>query len=642
VCSRTVVSVQSGQADNVVVTWALRGRSPVETAGKRNNDRIACAALMALMAILCAVTWQKWGTVVIDCGRELYVPAALSQGKRLYFDIWYPYGPLIPYWHALLFRTFGIHMWLLEATGIAITGVTTWSIYSLSRMFLPVSLAFAAGLVCLIQAFEVSGTYGAEFNYVLPYSYPAAYAVMMFVVMTWLLAKDTVDQRPWTMLAAGSIAGMMAITKIEFGLSAYLLVGAAILVRTLRSPSLRAFVKSSASCVPGLLLAAGVYGWYIQAGSARLLFGDNISVLPDSYFMKAMGAHWAHMVGSTASPSTILLCGLSGLLGAPLTAALVRFASVSWLKSALVAAAALALSVVHLVLLYATRFQRGSAPELLLNVAPFFYFNRGMVLTSGILLVWIWLKWRRRDLVDDQVSLMVMLVAGIVLGSRTMFQIRAAGYSIFYDPIIFVGYLVAVRELSAIFHVPKSPMLWTCTSALLCCGLMALTARSYDGTRSRSFLVSSPRGRIYEGPWTGQAFTETLDFLNQAKTRSESFAVWPEEAAFYYFTGTTAPSRWWCLLPGILPPGEVTSRFLEELNRQQVKYVVLSNRSALEYEMPTFGIDYNQQVYEWLERNFRVVRTFGDYQRVNPLHWAVQIWERKQSQFTGSTAEPPL
>jgi hypothetical protein len=154
--------------------------------------------------------------------------------------------------------------------------------------------------------------------------------------------------------------------------------------------------------------------------------------------------------------------------------------------------------------------------------------------------------------------------------------------------------------------------------------------------------VSFPRGSIYEVPWTGRAFTETLGFLNQAKTRSESFVVWPEEAAFYYFTGTTAPSRWWCLTPGVLPPGEVTSRFLEELDRQQVKYVALSNRSAPEYNMPTFGIDYNQQVYQWLERNFRVVRTFGDYQRVDPGYWAAKIWERKQPQSTGTTAEPRL
>jgi hypothetical protein len=42
------------------------------------------------MAFLSVLTWKRWGSLLIDCGREMYIPAALSQGKRLYFDLWYP------------------------------------------------------------------------------------------------------------------------------------------------------------------------------------------------------------------------------------------------------------------------------------------------------------------------------------------------------------------------------------------------------------------------------------------------------------------------------------------------------------------------------------------------------------------------
>jgi hypothetical protein len=54
--------------------------------------------------------------------------------------------------------------------------------------------------------------------------------------------------------------------------------------------------------------------------------------------------------------------------------------------------------------------------------------------------------------------------------------------------------------------------------------------------------------------------------------------VWPEEAAFYYFTDAIAPSRWWDLTPGTLPPVEATSNFLDELDRHKVKYVALTDR----------------------------------------------------------------
>jgi hypothetical protein len=54
-------------------------------------------------------TWATWGDLTIDCGREMYVPAVLSEGKMLYRDVWYLYGPAGPYVNSFLFRLFGVH-----------------------------------------------------------------------------------------------------------------------------------------------------------------------------------------------------------------------------------------------------------------------------------------------------------------------------------------------------------------------------------------------------------------------------------------------------------------------------------------------------------------------------------------------------
>jgi hypothetical protein len=61
------------------------------------SDQIARIALLVLVALMSVATWQKWGYVSIDSGREMYIPAVLRDGKRLYIDVWYNYGPLVPY-----------------------------------------------------------------------------------------------------------------------------------------------------------------------------------------------------------------------------------------------------------------------------------------------------------------------------------------------------------------------------------------------------------------------------------------------------------------------------------------------------------------------------------------------------------------
>ena len=68
---------QDPQDDTPASEWAVRG------------------LLLLIVAVICAITWRKWGDLSVDCGREMYIPAVLSQGKRLYFDAWYLYGPLI-------------------------------------------------------------------------------------------------------------------------------------------------------------------------------------------------------------------------------------------------------------------------------------------------------------------------------------------------------------------------------------------------------------------------------------------------------------------------------------------------------------------------------------------------------------------
>jgi hypothetical protein len=53
------------------------------------------AIILAGLAMLCW-TWRTWPDVLIDFGRELYVPWRLAAGQVLYTDIAYFNGPLSP------------------------------------------------------------------------------------------------------------------------------------------------------------------------------------------------------------------------------------------------------------------------------------------------------------------------------------------------------------------------------------------------------------------------------------------------------------------------------------------------------------------------------------------------------------------
>ena len=318
--------------------------------GNQNADRIAKGVLLLLLVLICGITWEKWGNLTIDCGREMYIPAAISQGKRLYFDLWYPYGPLIPYWNALLFRLFGIHLSVLYATGIAISAIITLTLYSLSRTFLPIWLSFTVGFAFLVRAFHPN-----IFNYVLPYSYPAAYSAMFSTILLWLLVQDCFEERRWRIVAAGWIAGLTLLTKIEFGLSAYGFIACAIAIRAANARTSRKVLRDAVACTPGILLCTGIYGMLVINSSLSFIFEENIPLSPNSYFVIAFGRRWLHQIGFTTDPNILILSALIGLYFAGVLLAALWLASLTRVARRLLFALALGICGMHLLLLFVSR-----------------------------------------------------------------------------------------------------------------------------------------------------------------------------------------------------------------------------------------------------------------------------------------------
>ena len=78
---------------------------------------VALAVLGVLWALLMYSTWATWGELTADCGREMYVPAVLSEGKMLYRDVWFLNGPAAPYFNSVLFRLFGVNLNVLYWAG---------------------------------------------------------------------------------------------------------------------------------------------------------------------------------------------------------------------------------------------------------------------------------------------------------------------------------------------------------------------------------------------------------------------------------------------------------------------------------------------------------------------------------------------
>jgi hypothetical protein len=113
-------------------------------------------------------TWMKWGDLIVDTFRELWIPMRLLQGDGLYRDIFYEYGFFPPYLQALLLKVFSVHVYTLAGLGIVSTFLTAAAIFLITRIF-PGSPASALTVIAFFLIF-VFGYYAGNnsFNFILP------------------------------------------------------------------------------------------------------------------------------------------------------------------------------------------------------------------------------------------------------------------------------------------------------------------------------------------------------------------------------------------------------------------------------------------------------------------------------------------
>src|SRR5713226_143728 len=212
---------------------------------------IALLMLVVLWAVKVYTTWATWGNLTIDSGHEMYIPAMLAEGKQLYRDVWYMYGPAAPYFTSYFFRLFGTRLNVLYWAG-SLSALGSAIFLYLTGMRLSSWLAgFSAGAVLLLEAFHLT-----IFSFPLPYSYSAVYGCLTACLFLWLAVEATASRGWGWMFGAGMAAAAALLLKLEFGTACYLTLGFLIVARGVQERSWRSVARDVIAILPGVLICA--------------------------------------------------------------------------------------------------------------------------------------------------------------------------------------------------------------------------------------------------------------------------------------------------------------------------------------------------------------------------------------------------
>jgi len=112
-------------------------------------------------------SYQRWGHPIIDIGRDLYLPSQILQGRVLYQELLYNYGPTVPYLLAGITAVLGDHLRVFAGVGFVSGALTMIALYAVGARLGGWLEGFGSALMFLIFGFFANSTWGC--NFMLPY-----------------------------------------------------------------------------------------------------------------------------------------------------------------------------------------------------------------------------------------------------------------------------------------------------------------------------------------------------------------------------------------------------------------------------------------------------------------------------------------
>jgi hypothetical protein len=217
----------------------------------------------------------------------------------------------------------------------------------------------------------------------------------------------------------------------------------------------------------------------------------------------------------------------------------------------------------------------------------------------------------------NNISSLCFSIFAMVLLSRLFFNARIIHYGFF---LTLPGFLLLLR-----LFLDRLPVLMKRVSGnasvgmvpiviLVVCVMWSYFDRSLGLYRVINYPIRSGNEVIMtfdlEYANTGHVIQETINTIEAAVGEDETLTAFPEGLMFNYLTRRQSASPYTAFLPTFFAVFGKT--IMKSLQERSPDWVLLVERSTLEYGYAYFGVDYSSEVLDWIGQNYVEVSQIGE------------------------------
>lgn len=556
-----------------------------------------------------AWTWLKWPDVLVDYGRELYIPWQLTQGKMLYRDLAYFNGPVSPYLNALFFQMAGVSLRTQLVANALVLLVCMVLLYQL-MLQLAGRWAATVGVVVFVLLFALAQyAFLDSYNFLSPYSHEMTHG---FALLLGALTAFAQLAKRITYSAAGILGGLLGLlflTKPELFVAAALptLAGSAWLAWRQRSRRVwGAMALMVAAMVLPAVLSVGLLSltmptWQAAAGTmgAWRYLGD--SAITSSPFY----ALWMGTLSPWLSVQRLLL-----MVGMWL-AVLLPMAAGAWLMGG-----GKGRRIVGGVLI------AGVLVVLGWRVRQIDWLEIARPMPVAMLVCFAGLLWQytRKPKTDEPArapapmrltAIVFVAVAGLMLLKMVLYsRIWHYGFVLALPAsmVLIIALLTWLPQLIAwwggsakAFRVAASLLL-----VIVVAGHLLITSQVLE---SKQTPVASGADRFI-ADWRGGSVNVLLEQLGKLARPGQTLAVLPEGVMVNYLARMPSSTRYTNLMPvefAMYGEDAITRDFATH----PPDWIALVHKDTGEYGKRFFGKDYGQSLMQWMTQHYVLVGGLG-------------------------------
>lgn len=588
------------------------GRETLFSRARREIIGPCCLALL-----FCGLTywsWRKWPDILVDFGREVYVPWQLASGSVLYRDIAYLNGPLSPYFNSLWFRLFGVSLSAIIYVNLFLLAALTALLYTFLRRSID---RLAATLSCAVflsifgfAHFTMTGNY----NFVCPYSHELTHGLLLGTVMILMLVRSFERPNRGNISVAGCCLGLSFLTKPEvfFATLPAALVGL-YYVRTACGKTGQRHVPAVGAFWTATLIPIAVAFTFLSTG------------LPTFHALQGVAGGWPHLFrpGLIESPFYQVTTGLDApwanllVMGRGFAGFFLFVAAVAaWsLDAATLRGKRLVCVAVSVLLLALALLTKTSPVPWLLSAeaVPI------ITLLGGLLLVTM----RKTDGEEQTTSpktaaLLMWATFAFFLLVKIIFHPHFHHYG--FALAAPAAVLIVVLLTSTLPGLPRLPrgvrmrsrvfrFLITCFIVFDLGYYVLLSDEAYG---RKNYVVGSGRDYVvtYDPAYDsrGPAINRLLERIEQTIPRKASLLVLPEGVMVNYLARRTNPTPYVTFMPPELAIyGEPS--MLETIQNDPPDFIVLASKDMEEYGVGPFGKDpaYGSLMMTWVSAHYETI-----------------------------------